>query len=221
MHTYLFPPGIIVKATGESRLDICYPFWLPSCRILPIFGRKSSLYESWWETRISFPPQVENAKFQILVFPASLAARMQTQDTLTANLTHFPDSASLERLSDAEGRSSRASFPGGLAATARSYAGVGCVCWQEQEFRGRSGTLCRPPPSLVHQPFWRFCDPPNILFCLHQPDGSCVLLLRPLTDIVSTYTCMYATCMHTSYHTHPLPPLHSLLYVPWKMLWYS
>lgn len=71
--------------------------------------------------RGSFLLQVEVAEFQILVFPTSFAIGLQAQDLVTANLTHFPDTAS--RASDAEKRLSRASLLAALAAVARSMQG--------------------------------------------------------------------------------------------------
>ena len=124
--------------------------------------------------------QVEVAKMQILVFPASLAARVQAQDSVTANVTHFPDS--VLRAGGVEKRLSRESFRQGWR------------LWPDQRRVSVSADSSRGSEDgsgyyIDHLRAWspallKFCALPNIVHCLYQLDGSCCLPLRPLMDTV-------------------------------------
>lgn len=150
---------------------------------------------------------------QILVFPASLAARVQAQDPVTANVTHFPDS--VLRAGCVEKRLSRASFWQGwqlwpdqrrvsvyFGSSRSSEDGLG---YYVDYLRAWSSALLK------------FCALPNIVYCLYQLDGSCCLPLRPLMDTVPRSACRGATCVHTP-HMHTFSFFPSILLLPWKML---
>lgn len=151
-----------------------------------------------------FPPRIREAL--ILVFLASLAARVRAQDPATAHVTHFSDSASRGR--DAEKWLSRASLPAGLVRSApgsacvQATAGVGMMVW------GIMQTTSEPGSSALVQ----FCDLPTILF---TPARWLLLLASQApADTVPTCACQHPSCVHTPHRTPSLPSLRSLLLLP-------
>lgn len=187
-------------------------FKLQSPATLPLLGE---IHYPWVlvGNRSSSHLQVEVAKMQILVFPGSLAARVQAQDPVTANVTHFPDS--VLRSGGVKRRLSRASFWQGwqlwpdqrrvsvpFGSSRSSEDGLG---YYVDYLRAWSWALVK------------FCALPNIVYRLYQLDGSCCLPLRPLMDTVPRSACRGTTCVHTP-HMYTFSFFPSILLLPWKML---
>lgn len=171
----MLPPGSEWGSIRRTAVYIWSSLWLPSCHYPSYAGGE---FISLWVlvgSGSSFPLQVEDVTLQILVFPACLAAWAQAWKLISANLTHFPDSA--WRVGDEAAQ--RNLFQLGWQ---QYKIDVGVSNREEWEFWLWFRALFRSPQSLIHQPFWQFCDLSNILFYLYQPDGSCYSTKRPLSD---------------------------------------